>query len=311
MSAQRPPALVLLNGEACVGRGLRRWERVRPEVESRFSVTVVPLHQGAPWERALDEGLRRGTKVFIAAGGDGTVHALAGALVRAAGDIPLDTLTLGAVGTGSSNDFHKPASRVVHGIPLRIDLDRASPRDVARVRATRPDGTVADSVLVVSASAGVVAEGNALFNRRRASGASTGLTGLDIAAASLAAIRAHRPLAVRIESNGAWAEVSLSSLSVLETPWLSGALRYDLPAAPDDGLLHVAYCSEMGRLRLLSTLGALCRGRFRGRHGTRFFASPSLSISADRPFLLEVDGEVEPVVSATFDLLPGRLRACA
>lgn len=308
MTGVRPPAVVLLNAEARGGRGAELWERVRREVESRFSVALVQLSRGRSWERPVADELRRGTRVFVAAGGDGTVHALAAALVRLRDGIPLGELCLGAVGTGSSNDYHKPVAHSFRGVPLRIDVGSSSLRDVARVRLTRPNGTTAETVLVVSASVGVVAEGNALFNDRRVPSSPTGLA---IGSAALSAIRAHRPTTVRITANGTWADVSLSSLSILETPWLSGSLRYDLPAAPDDGLLHVAYCEGMGRLRLLATLAALRLGRFQALPGARCFAAPSLSLSSGNPFRLEVDGEAEPVLSASFDFLPGRIRACA
>ncbi len=103
----------------------------------------------------------------------------------------------------------------------------------------------------------------------------------------------------------------LSSLSVLKSPWLSGALRHDLPVAPDDGLLGVAACVGMGRLRLLATVAGLLFGRFRNLPGTRSFETTALRVRADAPFLLEVDGEVDRVVEARFDLLAWRIRVCA
>ncbi len=104
---------------------------------------------------------------------------------------------------------------------------------------------------------------------------------------------------------------SLSSLSVLKTQWLSGSLRYDVPVAPDDGLLAVALCESMNRRQLLGTLAGLARGRFTGRPGTRTFRTAALELEADAPFLLEIDGEVGPARHATFDLFPERLLACA
>jgi diacylglycerol kinase family enzyme len=67
----------------------------------------------------------------------------------------------------------------------------------------------------------------------------------------------------------------------------------------------------MGKLRLLRTLVGLLFGRFRGRPGTRSFFTTSIAVSADAPFLLEVDGEVGQVVEASFDLFAPRIRVCA
>jgi diacylglycerol kinase (ATP) len=304
----REPAFVLLNPAARQGRGRERWYRVRSEVEARFAPTVVPLDRGGAWRESVDSALLAGVHVFVAAGGDGTVHSLVEALARRHGAVPVETLLLGAVGLGSSNDFHKPASAVRGGIPLRLEAAHASARDLGSVRWVRPDGSAGETVLVVSASVGAAAEGNALFARSSSRGL---FPGASIAAASLRAVAAHRPFPMRVELDGSAFELSLSSLSVLKTPWLSGSLRFDLPALPADGLLWVALFEGRGRLRLLAALAALARGRFRGREGNRAFAVRSLSLSSDRPFLLEVDGEVETVVSATFHLFPWRLRACA
>ena len=67
----------------------------------------------------------------------------------------------------------------------------------------------------------------------------------------------------------------------------------------------------MRRHRLLATLAGLVRGRFTGRPGTRAFRTAALEIEADAPFLLEIDGEVEPARRAAFDLFPEQLYVCA
>ncbi len=163
----RPRALVLLNRAARHGRAGRLWERVRREVDERFETSSVALDAGEAWKADVRASLRAGTRIFVAAGGDGTVHALAGAVVEAREDVPLGEIRLGAVGLGSSNDFHKPSRRSISGVPLRLDVEHAAPRDLGRVRWIDGAGRERESVLVVSASAGIVAEGNAVFNSGR------------------------------------------------------------------------------------------------------------------------------------------------
>jgi diacylglycerol kinase (ATP) len=304
----RRPALVLLNPAARHGRAGRLWDRVRREVERRFDSRVVPTDPGGMWKRDVRSSLRSGTRVFVAAGGDGTVHALAAAIVEAKDGIPLGDIYLGAVGLGSSNDFHKPFEGLRSGIPLRLDIDRATPRDLGRIRWVDAEGCDRESVLVVSASVGVVAEGNALFSSCRLG---RRLPSLAMAVAAVRAIARHRPSHAFLRHDGRKDEIHFSSLSVLKTPWLSGSLRYDIPVAADDGLLGVGLCEAMGRRRLLGTLAGLARGRFAGRPGTRAFRTAALDFGADTPFLLEIDGEVGSARSATFDVFPERLLACA
>lgn len=304
----RPAALVVRNPAAGRAGDVRALALVRRAVATRFDASEVELDADGRWREAVASALADGTRSFVAAGGDGTVHALLEALVDGRGDVPLEEVTLGVAALGSSNDFVKPLRPGDDPVPLRLDAARATPRDLVRVRTVDPSGTERTTLLAVSASAGVVAEGNALFSAGRRPGRGVAMA---IAASALRAIVRHRDFTARLRHDGTEEEVPLSSLSILKSPWLSGSLRYDLPVAPDDGLLGVALCAGMGRLRLLSTLAGLLFGRFRNRPGTRSFLTPSLRVASDAPFLLEVDGEVSPVVEARFDLSAWRLRVCA
>jgi diacylglycerol kinase family enzyme len=304
----RPAAFVLLNPAAGHAANCRCLAFVRREIDARFEAVEVTLDAAGDWKDAVSAAVSRGVRTFVAAGGDGTVHALLAALVETHGAEPFEELTLGVAALGSSNDFVKPLRPGDSPVPLRLDTARAAPRDVVRVRSVDASGRELTSVLAVSASAGVVAEGNALFNAVRRP---RQWTGPAIVCAALRAIRRHRDFTLRLEHDGREEDFALSSLSVLKSPWLSGTLRYDLPVAPDDGFFGVAVCAGMGRFRLLATLAGLLFGRFRNRPGTMAFLTTALHVSADAPFLLEVDGEVERVVEATFDLLAWRVRVCA
>ena len=304
----RPRALVVVNPAARHGRAEALWGRVRSEVDSRFEATVVVTDPAGRWKEAIPPALHSGVRVFVAAGGDGTVHALADGLIRLCDGIPLGDIRLAAVGLGSSNDFHKPFGLVRSGVPLRLDSDAARPRDLGRVRWVDADGQPRESVLVVSASAGVVAEGNDLFAR---SPLGRRHTGWAIVWAALRAIVRHRPFPLHVRQEGREEVIDLSSLSILKTPWLSGAFRYDIPVRPDDGRFGVGICEAMGRGRLLRTLASLAQGRFAGCAGTRCFLTPALEVSSDAPFLLEIDGEVVLPRRAAFDLRPEQVLACA
>ncbi len=303
----RPAALVLLNPAAGHAADVRGLALARREIDARFEALEVTLDMAGSWKEAVSSALARGSRTFIAAGGDGTVHALLSALVEMREAEPFEELTLGVAALGSSNGFVKPLRPRDGSVPLRLDAAHAAPRDLVRVRAVDPSGRERTSILAVHASAGVVAEGNALYSAVRRP---RRWTGFAIACAALRAIRRHRNFAVRMKHDGREEDVALSSLSILKSPWLAGGLRFDLAVAPDDGFLGVAVCAGMGRLRLLATFAGLLVGRFRDRPGTRSFLTTALGVSADTPFLLEVDGEVERVVEASFELLAWRVRVC-
>jgi diacylglycerol kinase family enzyme len=313
MSA-RPRALVVVNRAACGGRGEQRFASVRPAVEARLEVArYVPLDPAGAWRDAVARALGEGIRVFIAAGGDGTVGAVADALVAQHADVPLATLVLGAIGLGSSNDFHKPHAVGASGVPLRIDPGSAAPRDLGRVRYTDADHREHARVFVVSASLGATAAANALFNARGAFMRVLSRGFLD-AAVLMTAVRAlarHRALGASLRlGDGALARVRLDNLSVLKTPHLSGGLTYDTPVAPASGQFAVNLCRDMTRLRLARTLAGLARGRFVGRPGTRSSNESTLAVLLDGVAPLELDGEIVWARAARFELLPERILTC-
>ena len=104
-------ALVALNPRAGGGRAGERWQRVRPSLSGRYACQQVSLDADGRWVSIVERAVTDGVRLFFAAGGDGTVNLLLNALRRTRGQVPLERLVLGAVGLGSSNDFHKPIGR--------------------------------------------------------------------------------------------------------------------------------------------------------------------------------------------------------
>ncbi len=307
----RPAAVVLLNPAAGGGRAPARWREVEGAVASACEARVVETDPAGEWRFTVRREIEEGTRLFIAAGGDGTVSALADELARARGWIPLEEFTLGAVGLGSSNDFHKPFSRTVDGIPLRVEPS-GERRDVCVARWEAPDGRAHTRCFVISASVGVVAEANAFFNG--GDGPERWLrgrwTGAAILYAALHTIATWRNLALRVRCAGRTARAAVTNLSVSKTPFVSGMFRYDRSVAPDDGLLAVHLCEGMSRDEAVRALADLARGRFEGRPKRRHWNSWRVAVAAPQPVAVELDGEVVLARRVAFGVLKEQLRLC-
>jgi len=306
-----PRALVLVNPGAAGGRGRARLARAWPALAARFEAKAVELDRTERWRSELRAALDGGVRHFVAAGGDGTVGALADGLWRTARRVPLSEITLGAVGLGSSNDFHKPVRARVAGLPVRIGSP--SRRAVGRVCSVDEQGVSRERAFVVSASLGLTASANAFFN-----GSDPVLrllrrtwTGGAIAYAALHEILRGQDVPLEIAFPDARESVRAASLSVLKTPHLAGGLVFDTPAEPDDGTLAVNLVEDRGRIATLATLARLARGRFAGRPGHRHWRVPEVAVEAAGPVPLEIDGEVVLARLARFDVLAERIRACA
>lgn len=306
------PALVVLNPAARRGTAGRAFDTVLPVIRARFDAQVVATDREKRWHRAVDRALGDGVRNFVAAGGDGTVNALLNALCEYKDIVAWEALTVGAVGLGSSNDFHKPVQERVGRIPVRLDVDRAMPRDLVRAMWVDEDGATHCRLFVVSASIGVTAAANGLFNRgdqvlrklgRRA-------VGLAIPYAAVRTISSWRNLPAVLRVAGEERRVALANLSIGKTRWLSGSFRFDTPITPADGHVAVNLCADVSQAQLLRVLLALRQGRFRGLCGNRSWWAKELSVTLDGPADLELDGEVVRAREARFCVLPGRVMLC-
>ena len=303
--------LVVFNPASNHGRGAARWRKLLEGSPELAALPVLTTDAEGRWRTRLADELAGGRRRFVAAGGDGTVNAVLDAAARRHPE-SLSDLVIGAVGLGSSNDFHKPGPHRVRGVPVRCDWTETRERDVCRAVCTRPDGTEVERFFIINASVGVGAEANLAFNRAR------GLLGWlkprwiggAILHAALSTIFTFRNLRCVLGIGGAPRPVSLSNLAILKSPHVSGDFTFDSPFVPADGRYRVHLAHGMSRPRLLLTLARLARGRFTGYPKTRSWEAPEVSITCPRPFALELDGEVLAVTTATLDILPEKIREC-
>jgi diacylglycerol kinase family enzyme len=294
---------------------MKRWELIRDDAERLIGpFTEVRLDGIQILDDIVRAEFRRGERRFVGAGGDGTVNAVLNALMRLRGEDGFDRAALGAVGLGSSNDFHKGASRrSIHGHPARIDFANAGRHDVGCIEAPRGDG-FPRRYFLVNASVGVTAEGNALFNE--ATGLCAFLKRISTAAAiswaALAAILRHANLDVGISlDGGAECRVSLSNLAVLQSPHISGGMRAPVNACYGDGMLRGWIEKGLSRPALLGLFIMLTAGRYTAAWNARTGPFRSLRVRGKSRFPIEFDGEVVYSDDVRFSLFPGALRICA
>jgi len=320
-----PSSLVVLNPTAHGGRARALWSWVEPEVASYSRPEVVCTDPAGHWTDTVHRARESGVRLFLAAGGDGTVNALVNALSTgdpsdgaAVEGASREPITLGAIGLGSSNDFHKPVGHRMGDVPLRVDPRHTRSRDVGLARYRDPEGQVQTRRFVISASMGLTAEANALFNGRGRTirWLKRKSTDSAILYAALCTIAKHQsfPAELCIEGgDGRRMSVQLTSLSVMKTPFLSGWLRFDTPVEPDDGHFAVNLCDDLSRLDILRVLRELSRGRFLAcrRAGTEHFRAAKLTVRASHPVALELDGEVVRATEVTFEMSSQQLRCCA
>jgi diacylglycerol kinase family enzyme len=267
---------------------------------------------------ALHDLLRRaienGENELVAAGGDGTVNTLLNSICEVAHPNVLPEICLGAIGLGSSNDFHKPflKAQFVGDVPCKVDFRNAYLRDVGCLTIGE-NGQRVQRYFLANASSGVTAEANRFFNHptvtleflKRVS------TGAAILYAAVRTILLYRNFECTIQvGQNERRTTLLTNLAVMKSPHVSGSFLYDTPVAPNDGAFAINLSEYMSKLELLHLLYSLSQGRFTHLHHTQSWSQPSITVSSAEPMAFEYDGEIVTARSAEFTVLQKHIQVC-
>jgi diacylglycerol kinase (ATP) len=308
---------VILNPFACGGTALQKWEKIESRIRSKLGeFELIVLDRSMDINEIVSQMISRGIIEFIAAGGDGTVNLLLNAICECSSRENIQEIKFGAVGLGSSNDFHKPfrSEQQIGGVPCKVDFRSMIPRDVGFLSFENGEGSSHIRYFLINASIGVTAEANFFFNtpdtilqflkRSAVNGA--------ILYAALRTITTYRNREMSItKEEGEPLHTAVTNLGIVKSPHFSGSFCYDSPFSPDSGTFSVHLCENMSLPRTLLTLWRLSQRRYTGLPKTRSWSSSRLAIRAEKPFAGELDGEVVSTIAASFSIKPKLLQVCA
>lgn len=243
--------------------------------------------------------------VVIAAGGDGTVRAVATGLLQAGES----GAALGLLPLGTGNDF---ATQL--GLPDRataVDaLRRGAERRVDVIQVRGPGaGPRAESYALLFAAAGF-APALLLATSPRlkrwlgrswcyAAGFFRALPGF---AAPRVTVRADGH-----EFRGRYFHVCAGNSAQAG----GGVMRLSPGARMDDGRLELCLIEALGKAEIVRRFPQLWRGSFPGHPKVRYFPGCELTVESATPLPLALDGDVVGVTPASFRVMPGALRVVA
>jgi diacylglycerol kinase family enzyme len=225
----------------------------------------------------------------------------------------LQRTTIGAIGLGSSNDFHKPYTEghFVGRLPVKVDDVNAKLCDVGRIEYKDSSGEEAVRHFIINASLGATAHANFFFNHpnwllRKLKRWSTNLA---IGYTAVRTIIGFRNEQVTIKDGAKVRGCGVSNLAVLKRPYFSKDFFYDVPMSLDDGRLSVNLCADMSKLEMLRALRQLTKGRLTSSKWSSW-STEGLGIGTERPIPVETDGEVILAQDIRFSVLARTVRVC-
>ena len=281
------------------GRAGRSLDRVRKMLRRAGlqvveELTVKDVERLRELRRQANDGA---APVVVAAGGDGTVGAVANQLAES-------RLVMAVLPLGTSNDFARSL-----GIPVEISgavelltTGKVSTIDLGRVvMPGRPP-----SYFVHAATAGI----NVSFARiaTRAS-LRKRLGRLTYVASAVMALRHHEPFDATLSFDGRSQSVRLTHLSVLNAPVFGGPLGLRLPGSnPDDRRLDVLALEDLPMRRVIRALTLTLFGVRPPIRGFHMLHVPKLAIHTNKELDIALDGEVAGKLPAEFVVAGEALR---
>ncbi len=307
--------VILINRHAHGGTGLRRWQAIADGVRERWPYECLISDTEAEAEAMIADAASRGTGVIVAGGGDGCVNLVLNTVMDPDTDTARWPVCIGAIGLGSSNDFHKPRlpDNDIGGVPIKLDPLLGGLVDIGRADWLDPDGRAQTRYFLLNSSMGATAKGNYEFNH--AVGVQAWLkrvnTDLAIHWGSVMAILGFANVPAQMEIDGEPVDIPpISNLGVIKRVYFCGGMRYDTPVQDDDGFFDVNLLAGLSRWGFIKAITAITAGRFLGLPGAWHWRAQQVRVTTKAPTVLELDGEVFPVQDVTWRVIPKAIRLC-
>ena len=305
---------LLLNTRANEGNALKKWDRVKN------SLPVVEFEAGQKVDKDsyensdISNAILKGERKFIAAGGDGTINYLLNEILSNSSKSLIDEIQIGAIGLGSSNDFHKPmnSSSLINGIPCKIDFANTIERDIGCITYVHNERRI-KKYFLINASIGVTAEANYFFNHpnfilklfKRMN------TNSAIIYSAIRTIMRYKNIELEMNDSNNCAKIfKVANLAITKSPYISGNLKLNYTPKYKNGLLNIHLLSDTTKFDLIKILHQLQNNKADAANVFNSSQSSSILIKAEKPFKVEFDGEVITTHCARFSLLKKRIRVC-
>ena len=307
--------LVIINPASAGGATGDAWPRIASELRTHFGAFHPALTSKPAEALEIAAGAaRKGTKLIIACGGDGTISEVANGILSSGCDSEL-----GILPSGTGGDFRRSlripartrdAALILRdGQTRRIDVGRASYATDAVEQETRYFLGVASFGM----SADVIARVKAGQPEWLPTKAPRWLSGrVSFAAAMLQSAAKMKPTRVLVQLDDKAAQrTTVANLCIANARYFGGGMKIAPNAKLTDGKFDVVSIGDLGFTRILSNaprlyLGAhLNMSEVQHALAAKITASP---IDKNQRIGLDLDGELPGFLPATFQIVARALR---
>jgi len=305
---------IIINPFAAGSTAFTKWKILENTLPfDKHSCSMHFMNGNTSFPKLIQNALNYGERKFIAAGGDGTVNFLLNSLLKYSKPGIQRDIKIGAIGIGSSNDFHKPINGIDRNqIPIKINFTEAEHRDVGYLK-YKNNGKSITKYFLINASIGLTAEANNLFNNpdsilKKLKKSSTSSA---IYYAALKTIFMYRNPSVEIDcSIRGKIKTNITNMGIVKSPYFSGDLYYDSPINFRNGLFDIHLCEGLSKTETLFLLWALGHNKLEKVRKLRSWKTNEISIATNKHFTVEFDGETVKTKTVEFGILKKQIKVC-
>ena len=293
-------SVVIVNPSSAGGSTGETWPQIASDLRSHFGSfrAVFTKHRGDAAALA-NEAARKGEKLIIACGGDGTISEVANGILNSGKDAEL-----GILPSGTGGDFRRTleipartrdAARILRtGLSVRIDAGRVSYTDQTGADATR--------YFVGVASCGMSTR---VIERVKTDDVS-------FVSALLKTAMRNAPVRLVVQIDDSHERhLVVSNLCIANARYFGGGMKIAPDAKLTDGKLDIVSIGDLSAMKIFTSAPRVYTGSHLSMPEVSHTLARKIIVrAADRntAVALEVDGELPGSLPATFQIVPDALR---
>lgn len=293
-------SVVIVNPSSASGGTGEAWPQIASDLRSQFGSfrAVFTKHRGDAATLA-GEAARKGAKLIIACGGDGTVSEVANGILDSGKDAEL-----GILPSGTGGDFRRTLE-----IPTRtrdaariLRTGRSVRIDVGRVSYTDQNGSDATRYFVGVASCGMSTK---VIERVKSDDVS-------FVSALLKTAMRNAPVRLVVQLDDSHEHrLVVSNLCIANARYFGGGMKIAPDAKLTDGKLDVVSIGDLSAMKIFTSAPRVYTGSHLSMPEVSHTLARKITVRAadrDAEVALEVDGELPGRLPATFQIVPDALR---
>jgi YegS/Rv2252/BmrU family lipid kinase len=293
-------SVVIVNPASASGSTGETWPQIASDLRSQFGSFRVMFtkHRGDAAALAGDAA-RKGAKLIIACGGDGTISEVANGILSSGKDVEL-----GVLPSGTGGDFRRTLE-----IPTRtrdaariLGTGRTVRIDVGRVSYTAKNGNDATRYFVGVASCGMSTK---VIQRVKDDKSS-------FATALLKTALQNTPVRLVVQLDDAHdRQLTVSNLCIANARYFGGGMKIAPDAKLTDGKFDVIGVGDLSALQIFTSAPRVYLGSHLSMPEVSHALARKVNVRpADRgaEVALEIDGELPGRLPAMFQIIPEALR---